>query len=54
VSHKIAALQLDDVLYGPGDVPYFKAAIDYLMANHEQVRAEGSLEPIRASRFMPR
>lgn len=39
-------VDLDERLYSKREVPHFKAAIDYLMANHEQLVAEGRRDPI--------
>ncbi|MHB2018623.1 MAG: O-linked N-acetylglucosamine transferase family protein [Candidatus Xenobia bacterium] len=43
---RIRDMDLDATVYGALDVPHFKAAIDYLMQNHERLAAEGSREPI--------
>jgi predicted O-linked N-acetylglucosamine transferase (SPINDLY family) len=42
----LKALDLDDLLYHKREVSHFKAAIDYLMANHEELQAEQTREPI--------
>ena len=43
---RITEMDLDALLFQSGENVYFKKAIDYLIANHDRLTAEGAREPI--------
>lgn len=44
---RLEGVDLDATLYTKEEVPHFRAAVDFLMQNHDRLKAEGSRDPIR-------
>ena len=48
--HKVTQVNLDAAIYATEDAKYFKNAVTHLIEKHEELRKDGSRDPIRIPR----
>lgn len=48
--HKVSQVNLDAAIYSTDDAKYFKSAVNYLIDKHEELRKDGSRDPVRIFR----